>query len=146
MFRSLLLSVAVVSLVLFTGGRAAAQANYPHLHHALFEMREAHKELKNAGHNFGGHREKALAALDAAMIEVEKGLAAVGSPYKGFTPGKLYGSYKNHPHLRHCLVELRAAHTELREAKGNFGGHRDRALRDLNYAIEQVELCIAHIK
>jgi hypothetical protein len=146
MSRSLLLTVAVVGLGLVTPGVTVAQSKFPHMHHALYEMKEAQKDLKSAGHNFGGHRDKALAALDAAIIQVEKGLAAVGSPYKGFTPGNIYGGYKNHPHLRHCLVELRAAHTELREAKTEFGGHRERALKDLNYAIEQVELCIGHIK
>ena len=35
---------------------------------------------------------------------------------------------------------------ELREAKHNFGGHRDAAIKDLTYAIEQVERCIEHAR
>lgn len=146
MSRPLLLAAAVAALGLLVPGRAAAEPKHPHLHHALFEMREAHKDLKEAKHNFGGHREKALGALDAAIHQTEKALTGAGDPFKGFTPGKIYGGYKNHPHLRHALHEMRAAHKELKEAKHDFGGHRKKAIADLDVAIAQVEKCIDHIK
>jgi hypothetical protein len=40
------------------------------------------------------------------------------------------------------LHELREARTELKEAKHDFKGHRERALQDVNYAIEQLELAL----
>ena len=49
----------------------------PHLRHALAEMREAHKALGAAKHDFGGHRQKALGALDAAILHTEKCIQAI---------------------------------------------------------------------
>jgi L-lactate utilization protein LutB len=146
MSRWLLAAAAVAALVVFAPMRVSAEPKHRHLHHALHEMREAHKELKEAKHNFGGHREKALDALDGAIRQTEKALESAGDPFKGFTPGKIYGGYKNHPHLRHSLHEMREARTELKEAKHNFGGHREKAIKDLNVAIDQVEKCIAQLK
>src|SRR5438876_4729126 len=105
-------------------------------------MREAHKELKSAGHNFSGHKEKALEALDAAIVQTERALEAAGDPFKGYVPAKgIYERDKNHPHLRHALVALREARTEMKEASHNFGGHREKAILALDAAIRQVEDC-----
>jgi hypothetical protein len=146
MSRLLLVSGAVVALCLAAPPGSTAQEKHPHLHHAIYEMREAERELREAKHDFGGHRAKALKALEAAVHQTEKALEAVGAPYKTFKPGKIYGSYKNHPHLRHALVEMREAERELREAKHDFKGHRERALKDLEHAVAQTKLCIDNIK
>src|SRR6516225_1875614 len=42
----------------FAGGKKGP--HHPHMHHALHELKEARVELKEAAHDFGGHREKAL--------------------------------------------------------------------------------------
>ena len=145
--RLMTLTVAGIALGLLAAGRASAEPKHPHMHRALHEMREAHKELKEARHDFGGHREKALEALDAAIKETIKALEAVGDEFKGWTPKKgAYDGYKNHPHLRHALHEMREAHKQLKEASNNFGGHKEKALKDLDLAIRQVEKCIEHIK
>lgn len=147
MSRTLALFLTAAALGLFAAVRASAEPKHPHLHHALYEMKEAHKELKEAGHNFGGHKEKALEALDAAIRQTERALEAVGDPYKSFVPPPdLYSKYKNHQHLRHSLVAMREARTELKEAKHDFGGHREKAVHDIDAAIEQVEKCIKEIR
>jgi hypothetical protein len=147
MYRFLTLPTAAALLLLFGPGRACAEPKHPHLHHALHEMREAHKELKEARHDFGGHREKALEALDAAIRQTEKALEAAGDPFKGFSPKKgTYSAYKNHPHLRHSAHVISEAIKELREAKHDFGGHREKAIKDLEFAHAHVEKCIEHIK
>jgi predicted metal-dependent hydrolase len=38
---------------------------------ALAELREAHKYIKNAAHDFGGHRVDALASIDATIRQLE---------------------------------------------------------------------------
>jgi hypothetical protein len=48
--------------------------------------------------------------------------------------------------MHHALHELREAHTELKEAKHDFGGHREKALHDVNHAIEQIEEALKHHK
>src|ERR1700733_8080726 len=117
MFRSLVAATAVAALTLLLPGRAAAEPKHPYMHRALHEMREAHKELKEAKHDFGGHREQALRDLDAAIRQTEKALEAVGGPFKGWVPEKgVYDKYKTHPHLHHALHEMREAHKKMKEA------------------------------
>jgi L-lactate utilization protein LutB len=131
-------------------GTALAQdkVHHPHLHHALRELREARTELKESSHDYGGHREKALKATDAAINQIDKALKGAGDNIKG--AGKfdkdIYKKYEHHPHMHHALHELREAHTELKEAKHDFGGHREKALHDVHHAIEQIELALKHHK
>ena len=138
-------SVLVLALLAWqTPDAPAGGGKHPHLHHALRELREARVELKGAAHDFGGHRVKAMEGIDAAIKQIDIALKAVGDNIKG--TGKLdadfYKKYTHHPHIHHALHELKEARTELREAKHDFGGHREAALRDVNYSIEQLELAL----
>ena len=145
------LTLAFSSLVLF-GFSAAAQEPHPHhhLHHALWELRDARKELKEAKHDFGGHREKALLAINDAIKHLDLALKNAGDNIKGApTRGDLkeeYRKYKHHPHLHHALHECEHAHRQLKESKHDFGGHREAALRDVHHAITQLKLCLKHHK
>jgi len=146
MCRFLVVATVTAAFGLFATNRVLA--DHPHLHHAVYELRLAHEELKKADHNFGGQREKGLLAIDAAYRQIEKCLEAAGDPYKNTfaPPGGIYKGYKNHEHLRHSLVELHEAHKYLKGAGGNFGGHKKRALEDIDAAIIHVQKCIEHIK
>jgi hypothetical protein len=145
--------VAILLACAATGPAADAgqkSHHHPHLHHALFELREARHELKAIKPDFGGHRDRALAAVHDAIQQIDHALKASGDTIKG-TPTKrdlheVYQQYKHHPHLHHALHELRHAHTELKEARHDFGGHRAAALRDVNHAIHQIELLLKHHK
>ena len=143
-------AVALCGLASLPAG--AQQPIHPHydLHHALWELRDARKELKEAAHDFGGHRVKALAAVDAAIKQLDIALKNAGDNIKGApTRGDLreeYRKYKHHPHIHHALHELRHAAKQLEEAKHDFGGHRAAALRDANQAIRQLELCLKFAK
>jgi hypothetical protein len=44
---------------------------HPHIHRALEELRETRRELKDAAHDFGGHRAEALEAVDVAIRQLE---------------------------------------------------------------------------
>ena len=54
----------------------------------------------------------------------------------------VYSAYANHPHLHHCLPELRAAERQLKESRFEYGGHREAAIRDIHAAIVQIELLL----
>jgi cell fate (sporulation/competence/biofilm development) regulator YmcA (YheA/YmcA/DUF963 family) len=45
-----------------------------HMHAALHELKHARKELHEAKHNFGGHKEKAIEAVDHAIHQLEKAI------------------------------------------------------------------------
>jgi hypothetical protein len=47
---------------------------HPHMRAAIIELKEARRELKEADHDFGGHRVKALEAIDVAVEQMEKAL------------------------------------------------------------------------
>ena len=118
------------------------------MHHALRELREARTELKEAAHGFGGHRAKAIKGVEAAIAQMDKAFEAVGDNFKG--GGKfdkfIYKKYEHHPHIHHALVELREARTEFKDAAHDFKGHREKALRDVENAIDQLELCLKFAK
>jgi hypothetical protein len=119
---------------------AADEPKHPHMHHALYELEKARVELKEAAHDFGGHREKALKAVDEAITQMGKALEGAGDKYVAREPDKdVYKKYEFHPHIHHALHELREAHKELKEAKHDFGGHREKTLKDVNHAITQLE-------
>lgn len=47
------------------------QERHPHIRHALKALREARKELKEAAHDFNGHRKEALEAVDGAIKQLD---------------------------------------------------------------------------
>jgi hypothetical protein len=129
------------------GTSRAAAEDYPRLHAALFEMRHARTELKDAKHDFGGHREKALEALDAAITQIDKALRAVGDNAKSVEPPRdVYKGYANHPHIRHALTEARLARVELKNAAHDFKGHREKAVDALDVVIVQLDKALKFAK
>jgi hypothetical protein len=51
--------------------QAAEPEHHPAIHRALKELRDARRELKEAAHDFGGHREDAVKAVDGAIEQLE---------------------------------------------------------------------------
>jgi hypothetical protein len=151
MKQSLILGSAslAILLALHAAGPVSAQPGlrHPALHHALYELRKAHVELREAGHDFGGHRDKALHAVNAAAVQVEKALLAVGDKFTvGPRDRALYAKFLFHPHLHRAVHDLREARAEMMRARHDFGGHRKAAIRDMDYAIVQIELALKHAR
>jgi hypothetical protein len=67
---SFVMAVAVLGMSL-----SSARADQPHMKAALDALRSARAELKMAEHNKGGHRERALEHVNAAIGQVESGMA-----------------------------------------------------------------------
>jgi hypothetical protein len=147
MSRKLLGGVSLVALVVAGPGPGPARAQrgreHPRLHAALHELIEARRELKGARHDFGGHRKKALAAVDDGIKSLRGILRVKGDRVPGVERGReFYKGYKDYPHLRRALRDLREAREELRSARGDFGGLKERGLRDMGRAARQIELAI----
>ena len=51
--------------------KAAETERHPHIHRAIRELRAARKALKEADHDFKGHREDAIKACDNAIVQLE---------------------------------------------------------------------------
>jgi hypothetical protein len=139
-------TVALILGIYSTSRMRADEFKHPHPHmlHALYELREAHKELKESKIDFGGHKEDAMRDIHSAAEQIEIALKEDGGIVipKDFTKGVNYKKYAHHPHLHEALHELKEAHKELKEAKHDFHGHREEALKAVHKAMEQVEILI----
>ena len=108
------------------------------------------KELVESKFKFGEHKEKTLIAMDRAILQIE--LALKNSPEADrveplrWDTRYLYSGYGNFAHLRHSVVVLREAERQLKEARHNYGGHRDAAVRDIHAAVVQLELLLDRAK
>ena len=74
LFRSMLMAAMVGVSTLCVAGVGIAAPKHPRMHAALHELKESRVELKEAAHDFGGHREKALKAADHAIEQLELAL------------------------------------------------------------------------
>jgi hypothetical protein len=59
-------------------GASIAYANQPHMVSALEMLQSARGELARAATNKGGHRERALEAVDRAIHETREGIRFAG--------------------------------------------------------------------
>jgi len=59
-------------------GGSIAYAAQPHMVSALEMLRSARAELERAATNKGGHRERAIGAVDRAIQETREGIAFSG--------------------------------------------------------------------
>ena len=60
-------------------GATIAFAAQPHMANALGSLQAARAELVRAEANKGGHRERAIAAVDQAIAETRAGIAYAGN-------------------------------------------------------------------
>jgi hypothetical protein len=65
----------VILLSMFALGLSSAFARQPHMDRALEHLRAARAELQMAEHNKGGWRERAIANVDRAIADTERGRA-----------------------------------------------------------------------
>jgi hypothetical protein len=51
--------------------QASEPWHHPHLHQSLDALRAAKQDLQESRHDFGGHRDEALRAIDAAIYHID---------------------------------------------------------------------------
>jgi hypothetical protein len=126
----------------------AVDNGQPKMHATLQALERAQHALQMATPNKGGHREKALEIVAVASSEVQAGIeyanahpTEVGTyePPSPLEPvdEEVKGA-KNQQNMAAAMVELREAHKQLSEAKGDKGGHRVKALQMIKDAEKQV--------
>ena len=69
------------------------------------------------------------------------GALAVGAMLLAFTPNSTAAGM--HPEIHAALESLRGARAHLMEAKHDFHGHRAEALKHVDAAIHEAEICMA---
>jgi len=68
-------SFVLAGLFVASLGMNAGADRQPLMQDALASLKSAANSLKNATHDKGGHRAKALELTNAAIVQVEKGIA-----------------------------------------------------------------------
>ncbi|WP_439626777.1 hypothetical protein [Gemmata sp.] len=134
---------ALVAIALSGPSAATAQepASYQRLRAALHELRDARGTLTDVADEAPNPlKDRALASTQEAINSI-KGILAV-KDVKNFrgverTPD-YYKRYPDHPRLRAALADLREARDELRAAKADFGGLKDKALDDIDVAVGDI--------
>jgi hypothetical protein len=139
MIRVFFSLIPALALVVSLPAPATAQApvDSPRLRAALHEMREARNTLRVAKDVWPpGEKKRAEQAIQSAIESVRTILAVKDvETFTGVSRNPdYYNRYRDHPRLRAALDDVRDARVELRTSRQEFGGHKDRALDDLDVA------------
>lgn len=147
MLKRFSLAAVLTILVLAVPSLGAQKVRHPKLHAALYELREARRELAKSTLNYAGKKKAALKAIDHAVISLKLILAVNDDTSSGLKREKgYYKKWKDHPHVRSALADLRDARRELVAAKTDFQGNKKRALKDIDEAIEQLGALLKAVK
>ena len=65
---------AVPASAASTTGKSVHHVRNPELHKAIRKLRGAKQDLEKAGHDYAGHKAKAIAAIDQAIVELQAAL------------------------------------------------------------------------
>ncbi len=127
---------------------AASDAHHhTHLLKALHEMREAHGELRDAGHDFGGHLDETTRTLDHAIDKIENVLKTAGvNVDEAPDASPVSKKYKDHPHINSARDEIIEARTEINDSKDDLGNQRDVVLVQLTLVADQLEVALKNAK
>jgi hypothetical protein len=86
----------------------------------------------------------AVGALSTALTLAQAQTASTSNaPAAGAAAkAKQTKAVERHPAIRHAIVALEAAKSEMQSANHDFGGHRKQALADCDKAIQQLRLAL----
>jgi hypothetical protein len=138
---------------------------------AVAVLQQTHTTLKNADHDYGGHRAAATKAVRAAEHQLTLAIrhdlrragVATATPVapgastvknQGVAAATTLGAKQairepqavSDAQLAAAIPVLQATKATLEHADHDYGGHRLHAIRDLNQAIGQLELALAYIR
>lgn len=114
---------------------------------AIHLLNSVKKTLEAADHDYGGHRANAVKEIGKAVKQLHEALAAHHKASKtGTTKTGTGSNNKAHPEpqklsdaeLAGSVPVLQATVTFLQNADHDYGGHKEKAIKDLNAAITQL--------
>jgi hypothetical protein len=123
-------------LVILLGAVVRATPDQPHMQSAKANLQNAKANLQVAMRNKGGHRAKAISLINAAIAEVNSGIAF---DRRNNHPNANSSLLPDQPHMEAALSYLKSAKSDLEHAKAEKGGHRAKALNLVNQAIDEVK-------
>lgn len=136
--------LALVGMVFaVAGGAAVARAAVPpHISKAYEVLMRTHYVLQHSCHRLGGHRERALGQVDAAINELRAAAAVSHStlPPIPESGGLNVPAGSLHPYIQDALNQCHRAKQILATGAKDFGGHRVKAMQHLDAAIAQLQL------
>ena len=145
------IAAAIVATAVAGGGYAflgssltpvaeARLRDHPKLEAAHDSLKEAKEYLEASSHNYHGHREAAVKALDYALHQIRI-CAEEADARDNFdrTPPK---EFADHPKLHHAKEQVKAAREYLFESKHNYRGHKDEAIKALDAAVHHIQICL----
>jgi hypothetical protein len=131
--KHLILSMLAMLLVVVS---VSATPDQPNMQSAKVNLQNAKAQLIAASPNKGGHRAQAINLVNAALAEVNRGIA--------------FDRRHNHvsvdaarmpdqPHMQAALEYLRSAKSDLEHATSDKGGHRVNAIKLVDQAIDETK-------
>jgi hypothetical protein len=135
----------VLALLGLLPGSANAEPRHPHLHHVLYDIKQAARELAEAKSEFGGYKGPAIEDLNEAAAQVEKLLKAASDPVApNYMPDpNAVAGYKDLKHLRHAEDQIERALKELKASNAaGVSEYKEKAIAALEKAWLQVFVCL----
>src|SRR5947207_8826493 len=114
---------------------AGAVPDQPNMQAARASLQTAKTELQKATPDKGGHRVNALKLINAAISEVNAGIAFD----RRHNHVDLFAVSPDQPHMQNALNALENAKDSLNKATADKGGHRAKALDLVRDAIDEVK-------
>jgi hypothetical protein len=126
-------SILCVAALLLTSAAAYAYVpDQPRMQAARSDLQAARAQLRNATNDKGGHRNRALEHVESALNEVAAGIR-FDRRHDDET------ALPDQPRMQAALDKLQSARSNLEAASDDKGGHRVKALEQVNKAIDQVK-------
>jgi hypothetical protein len=136
--RRRVLGVAVLVCVF----ASVALADQPNMRAARTNLQQARAQLQAGTNNKAGHRVKAIEHVNKAIGYVNNGMAFDRrNNHAGRAAGNLFAGVvvPDQPHMQAALDLLRQAKTNLERATSDKGGWRQKAIGEVNDAIDETK-------
>jgi hypothetical protein len=131
----------IFAVLLVLGTVVFAAGDQPKMQAALVDLRSAKRELQMASADKGDHRVKAISLVNAAIGQVEAGIAYDRRHNHASSPAaeNLFLASPDQPHMQNAKSALENAKDNLEKASTDKGGHRVKALDLVKEAIDEVK-------
>ena len=124
--------LCAAALLLAAVAAYAAAPDQPRMQAARADLQAARAQLRSASADKGGHRNRALEQVDAALAQVNAGI-------RFDRRHEDESALPDQPRMQAALDKLESARANLEAATEDKGGHRVKALSHVNKAIDEVK-------